>query len=700
MSRKRQRSVSGDPHDLATLRPTRQLDPVPQVNGQLQPTPLRQVAGSSWAQQVKEELGICCSNTCRIPLCVTNSATVTSSTVKDPDTKVDVKMDVQTANGVHTALPRRRAVVWFKRDLRLHDNLALDAAVRAQQQLQRAGGGDMALLPVYVLHRPTRQRCGAVRFQFLLEAVEDLATSIASLQGRLLVLRGDAEDVLRAVMSAWGVTDLFFEAGVMPYSVARDDRVRAAAEALDVKVTSVRGVTLYDPHEIIRLNGGQPPVDYERLLEITDNMPQPAQPIPAPVKLVNTAVFTPQQLFAWLKFFYRHDPSAASVVAGLDAGKESAARELFVVPPLTALGLTPPSPHTSFCGGESEAMKRLDAFCEDERRVGLFEKPKTSPVAIDPPSTTTLSAYLTFGCLSAREFFYRIMFIQLKFPLRPGPTHVTLEGQLIWREFFYCYACGTPNFDAQKQNPVCKQIGWRLRAGVHVSHPEEDQQGAVVTKDADEKLAMHQLQCWKDGRTGFPWIDAVMRQINQEGWAHHAGRHAVACFLTRGVLYISWLQGAAYFQEKLIDMDWPINIGNWLWVSASCFFSNYRRVASPTTFPQRWDQHGEFIRKYIPALRHMPDKFIFEPWKAPLRVQRDAGCLMGKDYPFPIVDGKTAMSRCAAAMSHAYSDSDTESTSSSATSTRTQTEDAEGGGSSPWNADDMCYSYRGAAPMP
>lgn len=339
-------------------------------------------------------------------------------------------------------------------------------------------------------------------------------------------------------------------------------------------------------------------------------------------------------------------------------------------------------------------MKRLDAFCQEERRVGLFEKPKTSPVAFDPPSTTTLSAYLTFGCLSAREFFYRIMFIQLKFPLRPGPTQVTLEGQLMWREFFYCYACGTPGFDSQKQNPGCKQIDWRLRAEVYDSHPEQHHQGAIVTKDADEKLALHQLQCWKEGRTGFPWIDAVMRQINQEGWAHHAGRHAVACFLTRGVLYISWLQGAAYFQEKLIDMDWPINIGNWLWVSASCFFSNYRRVASPTTFPQRWDQHGEFIRKYIPALRNMPDKFIFEPWKAPLRVQRDACCLMGKDYPFPIVDSKTAMSRCAAGMSQAFSDS----TTSSATTTR-QTDDTEAGSTSPWNANDMCYSYRGPAPM-
>lgn len=334
MSRKRQRSTSGLPQDLATLRPSeRQRDPAAQSDGLLEPAPLGPDGESKWAQPVEDGLNArgSNSNAPRVTSPGTWSPTVTSSTtVKHQETKAAVEADGKAADGqeevddLNAALPRRRAIVWFKRDLRMHDNLALDAAVRAQQLLQRAGGGDMALLPVYILHRPKHQRCGAVRFQFLLEAVEDLAKSIKNLQGRLLVLRGDADEVLRAVMTAWGITDLFFEAGVMLYSVARDNRVRAVAETLDVKVTSIRGVTLYDPHEIIRLNGGQPPTDYERLLEITDNMPQPAQPIPAPVKLSNAAAFTPDQLFSWLKHFYRQDPSAANVIAGVEAEKEGA----------------------------------------------------------------------------------------------------------------------------------------------------------------------------------------------------------------------------------------------------------------------------------------------------------------------------------------------------------------------------------------
>ncbi|CAH0480708.1 unnamed protein product [Peronospora belbahrii] len=380
--------------------------------------------------------------------------------------------------------------------------------------LQDAAGQEVALLPIYIVHRPKRHRCGSVRFQFLLEAVLDLAKSIATWGGRLLVLRGDAEEVLSTIMVAWCVADFFFETGVMHYAVERDNR-----------------------------NGGHPPTIYERLLEITDKMAQPAVPIGVPLSLSNATMFSTSELFELLR---QHDSSTADAMAGFDIDTSNAVCNLFAVPPLTELGLVPPDPHTLFINGESEAMKRLDVFCEDERRVGLFEKPKTSPVAVD----ATLSSYLIFGCLSAREFFHRIMCIQLQFRNRPDPTQATLEGQLMWREFFYCYACSTSNFDSQRRNPGRKQIAWRLLDEEYVTHPELDQNDLDGVTDADEKLAMHQLQCWKDGRTGFSWIDDVMRQINQEDWIHYAGRHAIACFFTRGVLYISWLRGAVYCQGR------------------------------------------------------------------------------------------------------------------------------------------------------
>ncbi|RLN56326.1 hypothetical protein BBJ28_00001540 [Nothophytophthora sp. Chile5] len=583
--------------------------------------------------------------------------------------------------------PRRRALVWFRRDLRLHDNLALQAAVQAQRAVATVDREEMALLPIYIIHRPVHKRCGAVRFQFLLESVQDLSRSLSTCQARLLVLHGDAEDVLRVVFPAWGVTDLFYEDLVMPYAVARDGRIRGIAEALDVNVTSFRGATLFDPHAIIRQNGGQVPMAFDRLLELTNKMPQPAHPVPAVTKLTNAACFSNKQLLRLLRDHCSQTPQIAAAIAGVnkdwhnDDSTNKDALELFAVPTLAVFGLKVPRNHSFLYGGEAEAMRILDTFCKDERRVGLFEKPRTSPVALDEPSTTSLSAHLALGCLSPREFFYRIMCIQLQFPSRPGPPQVTLDGQLMWREFFYCYAAGVPHFDSQERNPLCKQIDWRLRD----EDPAVDHEGAsAISQDADEQLAMRQLQCWKDGRTGFPWIDAVMRQINQEGWTHHAGRHAAACFLTRGVLYISWIRGAAYFQEKLIDLDWPINVGNWLWVSASTFFSDFGCVASPSTFPRRWDPKGLFIRKYVPELSHMPDKFVYEPWKAPMRVQRAADCLIGKDYPFPIVDRDLALRRCMAGMGRAYANVKAE---------MTPPPDS-GRPRSPSWSDDMCYSYR------
>jgi len=117
---------------------------------------------------------------------------------------------------------------------------------------------------------------------------------------------------------------------------------------------------------------------------------------------------------------------------------------------------------------------------------------------------------------------------------------VSLIGQLLWREFFYTCGATIPNFNQMKGNSICRQIPWR-----------ED--------DKKDKY----LNAWKTGTTGFPFIDAIMTQLRQEGWIHHLARHSVACFLTRGDLWVSWEEGQAVFEELLLDADWSLNAGNW-----------------------------------------------------------------------------------------------------------------------------------------
>ena len=198
------------------------------------------------------------------------------------------------------------------------------------------------------------------------------------------------------------------------------------------------------------------------------------------------------------------------------------------------------------------------------------------------------------------------------------------EWEFFGGEFYYFCGAFTPNFEKIEGNPICRQIKWD-------KNPEY-------------------LKAWREGRTGYPFIDAIMTQLRQEGWIHHLARHAVACFLTRGDLYQSWEDGARVFDYYLLDADWSLNNGNWMWLSASAFFHQYFRVYSPIAFGKKSDPEGKYIRKYVPKLKDFPAKFIFEPWTAPIDIQRQANCVIGKDYPKPIVEHAVVSKRNMARM--------------------------------------------------
>lgn len=225
-------------------------------------------------------------------------------------------------------------------------------------------------------------------------------------------------------------------------------------------------------------------------------------------------------------------------------------------------------------------------------------------------SQTGLSPYLRFGCLSTRLFYYQLTDLYKKIKKTCPP--LSLHGQLLWREFFYCCATKNPNFDKMTGNPICVQIPWD-------KNPEA-------------------LAKWANGQTGYPWIDAIMSQLREEGWIHHLARHAVACFLTRGNLWISWEEGMKVFEELLLDADWSVNAGMWLWLSCSSFFQQFFHCYCPVKFGRKADPNGDYIRKYIPALKNFPSKYIHEPWVASEAIQKSAKCIIGKDYPRAMIN--------------------------------------------------------------
>lgn len=127
-----------------------------------------------------------------------------------------------------------------------------------------------------------------------------------------------------------------------------------------------------------------------------------------------------------------------------------------------------------------------------------------------------------------------------------------------------------------------------------------------------------------------------------------------ACFLTRGDLFQPWTAGMRVFDRLLLDADPALNAGNWMWLSCSAFFHQYFRIYSPVSFAQKYDKHGAYVRRWIPALARMPDKYVYSPWEAPEAVQRAAGCVVGRDYPAPIVDHAVASKECMRRMGEAF----------------------------------------------
>uniref|UniRef100_W8BJA9 Cryptochrome-1 n=1 Tax=Ceratitis capitata TaxID=7213 RepID=W8BJA9_CERCA len=471
---------------------------------------------------------------------------------------------------------------WFRKGLRVHDNPALNLIItKANSEPTK-----YYVRPIFILDAALIQwlRVGANRWRFLQQTLVDLDANLRKVNTQLYVVRGTPATVFSRIIKDWRVSLLTYETDIEPYALKRDADVQRLAKEAGVKVETFCTHTIYNPELVIQRNGGSAPLTYQKFLSVIEKI----KVAPALGKLDSLIDVQPP-------------PKDALELENANCYACPTIDELVKRP--EELGAN------KFPGGETEALRRMNAALSDESWVAAFEKPNTAPNSLDP-STTVLSPYLKFGCLSARLFHQRLMDILKRHPKHSKPP-VSLHGQLLWREFYYTAAASESNFDRMLGNKFCMQIPWEIN--------EEH------------------LTAWTHGRTGYPFIDAIMRQLRQEGWIHHLARHAVACFLTRGDLWISWEEGQKVFEELLLDQDWALNAGNWMWLSASAFFYQYFRVYSPVAFGKKTDPTGAYIRKYVPELAKYPAGCIYEPWKAALSAQREYGCVLGKDYPHRIV---------------------------------------------------------------
>uniref|UniRef100_A0A8C6M6M9 Cryptochrome circadian regulator 3a n=1 Tax=Nothobranchius furzeri TaxID=105023 RepID=A0A8C6M6M9_NOTFU len=381
----------------------------------------------------------------------------------------------------------------------------------------------------------------------------------------------------------WKISRLTFEYDSEPFGKERDAAIKKLAMEAGVEVIVKISHTLYDLDKIIELNGGQPPLTYKRFQTLISRLDPPEMPVETLSDTLMGSGITP---------------------ISEDHG------EKYGVPSLEELGFdTEGLPSAVWPGGETEALTRIERHLERKAWVANFERPRMNANSL-LASPTGLSPYLRFGCLSCRLFYFKLTDLYRKVKKNSSPP-LSLYGQLLWREFFYTAATNNPRFDKMEGNPICVRIPWD-------KNPEA-------------------LAKWAEAKTGFPWIDAIMTQLRQEGWIHHLARHAVACFLSRGDLWISWEEGMKVFEELLLDADWSVNAGSWMWLSCSSFFQQFFHCYCPVGFGRRTDPNGDFIRRYLPILRGFPAKFIYDPWNAPESVQTAAKCIIGVHYPKPMV---------------------------------------------------------------
>ena len=279
------------------------------------------------------------------------------------------------------------------------------------------------------------------------------------------------------------------------------------------------------------------------------------------------------------------------------------------LPSLADMGFLP-AQTKELAAGMSGAQRRLADFLP---RLERYHETRDFP-AIKGPSY--LSVHLRFGTVSVRELAAAAW-------QHAGRGAQTWLSELIWRDFYHQILAHRPDVaDGLSFKPQYDQLPWPNPPG--------------------------HFAAWSHARTGYPLVDAAMRQLNQTGYMHNRLRMLTASFLTKDLL-VDWRQGERYFAEKLIDYDLAANSGGWQWAaSVGCDAQPWFRIFNPVTQSERFDPRGAFIRRYVPELAALPDKFIHAPWTMPDAAQRASGIVLGRDYPSPMVDHAVQRARALA----------------------------------------------------
>ena len=455
------------------------------------------------------------------------------------------------------------AIHWFRQDLRLSDNPALDSAAQYE-----------TLIPIYILDEVNSGefKMGAASKWWLHQSLTKLNES---LDGKLLVYQGNPHEILNKLIEEQEVSYVTWNRCYEPWRIDRDKEIKRNFEDKNVAVESFSASLLWEPWTISKDDGTPYRVFTPFYKKGCLNSEEPRLPA-GRVDLSN---------------LYSEDLSSDSIT------------DLNLLPAIKWYE----SFEEEWNPGEIGAEQNLNSFLDS----GLlnYKEGRNFP---SQEFVSRLSPHLHFGEISPNEVWYRAKTKEGISGIEKSLAH--FHSELGWREFSYYLLYHFPDLPNKNFQEKFDIFPWQ---------------------ENEEFLAL-----WQKGNTGYPIVDAGMRELWQTGYMHNRLRMIVGSFLVKNLL-IDWRFGERWFWDCLVDADLASNSASWQWVAGSgADAAPYFRIFNPITQGLKFDPEGEYTKKYVPELRDLPNKYLFSPWEAPENILADAGIELGKNYPKPMVDLK------------------------------------------------------------
>lgn len=474
-------------------------------------------------------------------------------------------------------------IIWFRNDLRLYYNRNIEITNRTSENN----------LPLFILDEniSSKNLIPECRLFFLYESLVNLNKNLLKRNSKLLLLKGNPTEILNKI-SKTRTVKIFASKDYSTFSCRRDEGVKNILGS-DSELILTKNNVIYDFEDNIVNKEGLP---YK--------------------------VFT-QFKIQWLKklkedleildFENKFNFLEKNEVEKLENKFRNLGIEVVDIKDLSKLNII-----SEFQGGEDTARKEWKTFFKE--KVQNYNKYRNQ---LDLDGTSKLSPHYKFGTLSIHEVVKDCIEVLGdnfdNFKKKQSGINAGVESylsEIIWREFYKYILGHFPNVEKEEFQEKYRKIKW--------SYDKEN------------------FKAWCEGKTGYPIVDACMRQLNQTGWMHNRGRMIVASFLCKD-LQIDWKWGEKYFRSKLIDYDISANNGGWQWTAGvGTDAAPYFRIFNPIEQGLRHDPDGKFTKKFLPELKDVPVKYLFEPWEMSDLEQIDSNIVIGKDYPKPIVYHKDA----------------------------------------------------------